>query len=384
MSSYLKSIDLTLRTVSPVFIGSGRSANKREYLFNTKTGVIQFIDVDQMYKGMRQLHRENDYEQYLLGKTRDRDLYSFLKNREIRPGVYEKWIRRTCGVGDRSLNAHSIKDIQEFIKDPQGRPYIPGSSVKGMLRTVLETAWYLDHPEQAKEEIRDIREAPNEKRNKYLKSNDQSLARRAFHRDIFPDERGNSVPEDLKNDVLRGLVIGDAEPLSEDDMCVCEKFDISVDGNIKRESNIPLLRECIKPKVDFTVPITVDSRICDLDINQLLKAIRTFYANYQKEFSSKFSRAPKVLGNSTTLFLGGGSGYPSKTVTYGLVQGEEAHGIVSDVINATLPQGIRDEHGHDKDTELGVSPHMLKCTKYNDRLYQMGACCVVRYSSREI
>jgi CRISPR-associated protein Csm5 len=384
MSSYLKSIKLTFRTVSPVFIGSGRSVNKREYFFNTRTGVIQFVDVDEMYKGMLKLHKENDFEQYLLGRTRDRDLYSFLKNRNIPPSVYGKWIRQTCTVGDSSLNVHRIKDIQEFCKDPQGNPYIPGSSVKGMLRTVLETVWYLKHKDQARDEIEDIREAPYADRKKYLKQNDQSLTKRAFHRAIFPDEHGKSVPEDMKNDILRGFVVGDSEPISLDNMCVCEKIDLTVDGVQKRENKVPLLRECIQPKVDFTVPITIDTRIYDLDIDRLLDSVQIFYDNYQKEFIQKFANAPKVLGNKTTLFLGGGSGYPSKTVTYGLTQGEEAHQIVSKVINATLSEESREHHGHDKDVVFGVSPHMLKCTRYHDKLYQMGACCIVKYSFRDI
>lgn len=384
MSSYLKSIHLTFRTVSPVYIGSGRSVHKREYLFNTRTGVIQFIDVDEMYKGMRKLHKENDFEQYLLGKTRDRDLYSFLKNRDIRPSVYEQWIRQTCTVGDRSLNAHSIKEVQEFCKDPQGFPYIPGSSIKGMLRTVLETAWYLEHQDQASDELKHIWEAPRESRNKYLKRNDQSLSKRAFHRDLFPDDAGRSVTGEIKNDFLRGLVVGDSGPISLEDLCVCEKIDLNVNGVEKRENKVPLLRECIKPKVDFTVPITIDTRICDLDVLRLLDAVRIFYSNYQKEIIRKFTNAPKVPGNDTTLFLGGGSGYPSKTVTYGLTQGEDAHRIVSRVINATLPERAREEHGHDKDVEFGVSPHMLKCTRYHDRLYQMGACCIVKYSSGDV
>ena len=32
------------------------------------------------------------------------------------------------------------------------------------------------------------------------------------------------------------------------------------------------------------------------------------------------------------------------------------------------------EHKHYQDTRLGVSPHILKCTKYNGKEYMMGQC----------
>ena len=64
------------------------------------------------------------------------------------------------------------------------------------------------------------------------------------------------------------------------------------------------------------------------------------------------------------MILGGGAGYPSKTISYGLASGREAHFMVSHVINETLPERVRNLHGHNKDVSLGISPHMLKCTIY--------------------
>ena len=81
----------------------------------------------------------------------------------------------------------------------------------------------------------------------------------------------------------------------------------------------------------------------------------------------------------TTFFLGGGTGYVSKTVTYGILSEKDAVDQVSRIINATLNNCTRQEHGHRNDVRKGVSPHILKCTKYKGRLMQMGACCVTKY-----
>ena len=52
---------------------------------------------------------------------------------------------------------------------------------------------------------------------------------------------------------------------------------------------------------------------------------------------------------------------------------------VAKIINETLPPRVQREHGHHNDVKKNVSPHMLKCTRYNGKLLQMGACCVTKY-----
>ena len=76
---------------------------------------------------------------------------------------------------------------------------------------------------------------------------------------------------------------------------------------------------------------------------------------------------------------GGGAGYLSKTVTYGIMHGPEAVRVTAEIIDATLGDRARREHRHSRDPVTGVSPHTLKCTRYQGRLCQMGACCVKRY-----
>ena len=389
MGSYLKSLKLTIQTVSPVYIGNGKTTGKREYLFVKgeagKKSKIQFFDVNKMYKGMCQLHKKDIYEEYLLG-NRESELSYFLQHQHISGETCKPWILRECVVGDSSLDTHSVKDICEFIKGPDGRPYIPGSSFKEMLRTILETVFCLRNQDEIKNTAVRIESEPPARRNVYQKGNDEELGQSAFHRDLFPDKDGKSIPKDIKNDTLRGFIVGDSDPIEWKNMCICQKEDMTVQGEFKK---LNVLRECIKPGVKIVIPITVDTRICDLDHEKLYDAVKKYYQNYKQFFVDKFTGAPEIRGNSTTMFLGGGAGYPSKTVTYGLYEDKETARIVSRIINETLPQptdrsNIRKQHGHDKDVQKGVSPHMLKCTTYNDKYYQMGACCIVGCKYKEV
>ena len=159
-------------------------------------------------------------------------------------------------------------------------------------------------------------------------------------------------------------------------MCICQKVDINTDGE---ERKLNVLREAVRPGVTIRIPLSIDTRICRYTTKDILEAIKAFNQNYITQFASKYAAAPATRGNSTTFFLGGGTGYASKTITYGILTGTEAVANVAKIINNTLPPRVQREHGHHNDARKGVSPHMLKCTRYNGRLCQMGACCITKY-----
>lgn len=83
----------------------------------------------------------------------------------------------------------------------------------------------------------------------------------------------------------------------------------------------------------------------------------------------------------TLPFLGGGSGYASKTAVYPLFDGEDSEQTVRIVqqimVNTTTfdKKTRRNLHKHEDDLRLyGISPHTIKCTYYHDQLLQMGLC----------
>ena len=139
MNEFLKTYRLTFKTKAPVHIGYGRMISKKEYLFDQTEGRIEYIDIDKMYHGLCKMHMDRQYEDYLLQDDGSSLLYFFQTNRISRQ-TYQPWIRYSEMVGDPMLNNHSVKDVNEFVKGPDGLPYIPGSSIKGAFRTMLEVS----------------------------------------------------------------------------------------------------------------------------------------------------------------------------------------------------------------------------------------------------
>ena len=390
MESYLRRGYIEFLTLSPVFIGSGKELNKKEYIYDRNTGSICLVDFRKMCEGLQSRKLIDAFESYLMEDVeatnrkqggyprQNRELIHFLRDNRVPEAAYKNWYIGSVKVADNSMNMHSAKSIQMFMRNAQGRPFVPGSSFKGMLRTILETRYFLEHRDEANEIADSIHAARKQNRNRYLSDEDKMIDVKSMHREMFEVYKNNPEKSlaDQNNDMLRGLLVGDSEPLSLDDMCICQKIDLTVRGE---QRPLNLVRECIKPGVVVRVPITIDTSVCSFTMKDILAAMEEYYKNYISQFSSHFTGCPPTRGNKTTFYLGGGAGYLSKTVTYGIMHGAEAVRTTAEIIDQTLPPKVRDMHKHHLDLKKGVSPHLLKCTLYRGSLCQMGACCVKRY-----
>ena len=374
MHEFLKTYRLTFKTKAPVHIGNGRMISKKEYLFDQMEGRIEYIDIDKMYHGLRQMHLDRQYEDYLL-RDNGRSLLDFFRMNKISRQIYQPWIRYSEVVGDPMLNYHSVENVNEFVKGPDGLPYIPGSSIKGAFRTMLEVSEILRRPKAYSSIGSRIEREEFQKRSNYLLNLQKEVDENAFHRELFHDKYGRYDATSLVNDVMRGIYFTDSEPLSYDDLCLCQKIDLSTDGTYNK---LNLVRECIKPNTTIQMKVTVDTGICPYSNQDILRAVADYYVNCTKEFISKFHDAPIIGGTSTNFFLGAGAGFVSKTVLYAMLHGSEGRHAAATVMNNTLPNQLKRRHGHDQDESKGASPHMLKCTQYQGRKYQMGACCILK------
>ena len=210
MHEFLKTYRLTFKTKAPVHIGNGRMISKKEYLFDQMEGRIEYIDIDKMYHGLRQMHLDRQYEDYLL-RDNGRSLLDFFRMNKISRQIYQPWIRYSEVVGDPMLNYHSVENVNEFVKGPDGLPYIPGSSIKGAFRTMLEVSEILRRPKAYSSIGSRIEREEFQKRSNYLLNLQKEVDENAFHRELFHDKYGRYDATSLVNDVMRGIYFTDSE-----------------------------------------------------------------------------------------------------------------------------------------------------------------------------
>ena len=369
MKQYLRTYQIELTVRGPVFIGNGKTLSKKEYRlcgdYAHPYQKVQVIDIAKFYHYLQKRRLAERFEDYLLNSSYN--LEQWLSKNRINDRDIEKMIRYELPCGETSLERGTSVTIMEFVKDPYGNPYVPGSSVKGMLRTILLSYLYEDNPDQYAVQKRTLRDSAEKggSRMSYLRREMADVEKTALYtlgRD--KENRGNAV-----NDMMAGMIVGDSMPLKISDLVLCQKVDRDVEG---KPHNINILRECFRPGTVIYVPLTIDTSLCKIDPGIIEDAVKCFINQYYDNYLSSFKQANRLMEDR--VFLGGGAGYVSKTIVYPMYGKEEGIRVAMDVFSATLSPKVQSQHKHYKDNHFGASPHILKCTKFEGKTYQMGLC----------
>lgn len=368
MKRQLKSYQMTLTAEGPVFIGSGKEISKKEYLF-LQSKKVAVLNIEKLYDMLSRKNLQREYEKYMLSNQKE-NLAAWLRKNNISMTEVSPCIKYRLENQDSIVEKGKTLQIMECVKDPYGNPYIPGSSVKGMLRTILLCNDIIENPKKynsCKEAIKkelfaedDYRgRKPN--RNRVLARAIQEAEEKCFHLLERSEKAGDAV-----NDILSGLIVSDSEPLDVKNLVLCQKIERHPDGT---EKKMNLLRECLRPGTKIKFSLTIDESLCSITVDQIMQAIEVFSELYYENFLIKFINTDRLI--PSTLYLGGGSGFVSKTVMYAMFPGKEGIKTVQKIFDKT---GVPLNHKHGKDHQYGVSPHILKCTYCQGKTYQMGMC----------
>lgn len=362
MRDYLRTYHGKMIVCGPVFVGSGREITKKEYVFTSPSrNQVGVVDQVALYSYLAKKNLVSKYEEFILNDRR-MDLFSWLKSVNLGTEDIENCFKYKVSMAEPD-SERAKWTVMEAIKDPYGLPYIPGSSIKGMLRTVLLAA-KIKEGKLSKADINEFaKKIKLEKggRNYYLKRESAGIEAEIFNTLNNKDNKNDAV-----NDMLSGLVVGDSKPLKMDNMILCPKVEVQPDGN---EHRINILRECIKPGTIIEFDITIDSTKCNEDAESISNAVEQFDKIYTDCFLSAFEMDGSLPANS--VFIGGGSGFLSKTFIYPMLGKEEGIKATQEIFYKT---NVDQKHGHNKDVQYGVSPHILKETVIDGEHYQFGLC----------
>lgn len=366
MQEYLKHYQMRITAMSPIYVGDGNLIGKKEYIRKTPGQPIIIPDLLKMFADLQKMKKEQAFERFMLEDMRG-DLGRWLAEQRITDKQIESWAKyslysRDAFIKPQNGRAATPKGIQTFIKDAYGMPYVPGSCLKGMIRTALLVKKVKDHPEAFSRQKQDIAasEGSRGSRNTFLKRETDNLETAVFH----TLNRNEKRKSDAVNSVMAGMIVSDSQPISMKQLTLSQKIDYNLEG---RETPLPILRETLIPGTEIDFEITIDSSICPYQIEDILNALEEFQKESYKYFYSRFHRGSQEKG---TVWLGGGVGFLSKTVLYPLF-GEQAVGIADSVFQNTLGKKYY-EHKHMQDRRKRLAPHVCKCTRYRGQLYDMG------------
>ena len=148
---YYEYYTLKLKTLAPIFIGSGKSVGKKEFCYIPETNRIVFMDmkkiIDYIFENKPEYIKW--FEKFMLDDASlEKD--TMRKSGEFKGGLrvfldainMDEKTRKDCTIYEISNDgvfgeSNTLCDIQCFMRGSDGRVYIPGSSLKGMIYTML-------------------------------------------------------------------------------------------------------------------------------------------------------------------------------------------------------------------------------------------------------
>ncbi|HMS74761.1 type III-A CRISPR-associated RAMP protein Csm5 [Gordonia sp. (in: high G+C Gram-positive bacteria)] len=363
MTTYLRQFDLTFTCVGPVFIGSGQKYSSKEYaVVEGKSRWAYFPDMEKLYALVVSRGLAASFEQFVLNTggqgQRGTRLGDWLTRNGIKntPGSHGGYaveigpLQKSKPQRGRDGSVPAMNDIHEFIKDGFGNPYVPGSSVKGLLRSLV-----LQHQLH-----RVVSGRPNPRPDERT---EMARLRRA--------NRPGPKPDDAVNDLLQAIRVSDSPSLPLASLQIVQKVDRPLEG---ADSGMPLYREALKPATAFTVRVVVDTSVEQHggwpDGAQFLTDIEQVAAGVNKARYADY--AAKYMGgdpfDGPYVYLGGGAGYRSKTIVTDQNQ-------MAAILDKQFNRGSRPVPHKAKTQQLDVSPLALKVAKTGDNEYEeMGLC----------
>gem|GEM_PF-1028440 len=390
---------LKLQVLTPLFVGGGDNFNltRVNYAFVPHEKKIYVLDERKWFDYLHQKRLLNEYANYIRlvsgAKSGGADIYQWLRSKEARLKARAEAVLKQASSREYSTAWHPdfrTNNIHGFIKDPSGRPYIPGSTIKGALRTAVMSSLLQKMPSgrayvRELESVLEGKKADSEGKKKFNRKELEKLGSKIESSLLDFQENINGCPETFKG--MAGLSVSDSTPFPPEDLILVKKKDLSlVDGELKGEGgkkgSIPLYRECARPGTEVEFTLTIDFFKINRDYN--INSFDDIAGALQKQFQALFGPAgvisfwkkslgfipPEALAEDGRgiVVLGGGTGYHSKSVISSLAHDPgEANELTRKIL-----QGIFPAHKHYQDRPL--SPRTLKLARLKGQDRLMGIC----------
>ena len=359
MNRKMQYYKIMLTMKSPVHIGSGRTLKKKEYYYDSIRKKVKIIDLE---KFAVLINSKGLFESYLeyMSRPGGYDLCEYFKRNKITNSELDSVSAYEIATSDLVFDKKKF-DINTFVKDAYGKPYIPGTSLKGCLRTAVLANYIMNSDLVYDDNRTSVRTANyRAKPKKLLKQEEEEIQVKAFN----TLNRLSRKPNNAVNDIMQGIIISDSEPLDTDCLTLCQKNDMHLNGKI---TNLPIYMECIKPGTCVTFDLMINESLSGgITADFILESVKLFAETYSRCFMNEFYETPQLLSDNT-IYIGGNTGFPTTTVVYNLFGKEEGKKITVKILSAL---GFENKNGGD--ILLPVSPHILKTTVFDKHIYRMG------------
>lgn len=367
----LRASRIRLTVLTPTHIGSGEKLDKSQYVYVSTSGKAYLLNESAWVKFLNQRRL---LESFICQINRQQpNLWSWLQGEGVQERELVKLAQTVLQVSaaDRS----SLNNLHPMLRQADGQVYIPGSSIKGMLRTAI-----LYHLIQ--NDYKNLGAPLWKEAEKYLYDGDKKEMNQLMlqweEKLLHTLQWKNGRVQDAVASSLRGLRVGDVQ-FSQAATMLQRKIDWSTHkGRIgTAEKKLPLFRECIAPGSTGSFLLSLEtsmlSEIGFASIHDIMAAARSL-TQYSLKLQKDIFTEPAIKGvwqeaETADAIVGGGTGFLSKTLTAMLAPNpDSARQAIAAYLDKTLPAH------HHKRLDGKLSPRTLKLAMHDSRYQIMGLC----------
>ena len=317
MKTEYRTFQFSLLAMAPIHIGNGEKYTSREFIY--ENGYFYFPDMGKFYNRMVEKGYDQKFERFLQERKESASnnrLISFLEDNRISDRNFGGYriIETKLETNNNYLRGGALNQVSKFIRDPFGNPYIPGSSLKGAIRTILMNT----NPDW---------------------NNKNVLQGKKENKSLIP--WGAKKGQDY-DDLFNAIRVSDSKPFSNKSLILVQKWDHKAKPPLAKP--LPLYREAIAPSTKINFTITTTTKEAGILMEELGQRAQAFYKEYKNFFLSDFPENKIQPNIQYPIYLGAGSGVWTKTIF------EKAKDI------------LQERYGNSRTTRM-VEKGVLKLTK---------------------
>lgn len=263
-----------LHVITPVHVGNGVRLGRMDYIKRGDRLIV--VDIQKL-AALPEIDPEELSDRLYLSEF---NMEEFLREMKIDPARVMAY--------SVDCRCHPQGDVLSCIKDGTGMAYIPGSSIKGALRTAILWERIKNSPEKREEAISKIAAAVNRARSRGSKADAAKELEELF------------LGKDPNHDHLRALRVSDTGLVPTNSLGIFNVDLLSLTGGNALRNKMDLFVEAIKPGTRSWVSIDpdeflrrnaskLDMNTDDLGEKELEKIVRAYCSDYVKSEIKFFS-----------------------------------------------------------------------------------------------
>ena len=378
---------MKLEVLTPLHIGGAdykSKLDKKEYIFDKDKKTLTLIDNE---KFIAFLIKKNLFEKYIayiennvnakvMIQNRNINLFNFLKVNNIDKDIQD--FRKKAPI-KLDMNIENMNDIKLMLRDVQGKPYIPGTSIKGALINLLLVDYIIKNREKFSKEKRIIlsecKKTNDDRSIRGLKNDIKKIVNQIEKSIIYSDNKS------LEKSKKFGISVSDSYSYSNTRTNFYQDIDEKRTNKPGEDKSrpMPVAREYIVANSIFDFDITLDidlleeSKLKIKNIDDLIDSIENAMSYLINVLEDKNS--PRT----ENLVLGANTGFLQKTIVYALFEdGKERLEVVKKLLHKNQ-KNVIGNHLNDK-----FAPRVLNRIKINNKNVLAGLVKIMKVEEKNV